>query len=296
MANWIILNASDAGAWSGAAPAINAVDTLRNPTSGAIVYFPQTNAALGATAGDLAKFTADPWLVANPTYAMVYDLPDFSIPYTATPGPVSQVSLLNATLATTAVINEFLTASSINATSDWVLSMPTRRYAVAWDYFSAAADKRVYTPAAASYFTASNTTVIDKQICVTGTTSVSYDQEENTPLNPGDSVIISPILPGKPSQFLICGEASVLAFNGGEKASASGLITSASGTLKATVARSAIENGYGAGWTSLATTGISGGGLPILGYDAVRAPGASVGGFNYVFGATLPHRTNLVNR
>jgi hypothetical protein len=163
---------------------------------------------------------------------------------------------------------------------------------VAWDYF-AATPARVYTAGTTDYFTSANTTVIDKQICVTGTTSVSYDQEENTALNPGASVIISPILPGQPTVFLICGEASVLAFNHGETASSTGLITSASGSLKATVARSTIENGYVAGWTSLATNGISSRGLPILGYEAIRAVG-TVAGQSY--GATLPHRTRLVNR
>lgn len=288
MANWIILNAGDAGAWSGEATAIVAVDGHNAETTGGIVYFPQTNDSLGLSAIDIAKFTADPWLQAKPTYAMVYDLPDFSIPYTNVSGPATQVNLLNATLSTRSIINEFLTNSAINSTSDWVLSMPTRRYSVAWDYFASPA-ARVYNSGVTA-FTASNTTVIDKQICVTGVTGTSYDQEENTAINPGASVIISPILPGQPTSFLICGEASVLSFNNGEPAQ-TGLMTSPSGTLRATVARSTIENGYVAGWTKLATPGNANAGLPILGFDAVRATAGS-----HTFGATLNHRTNLVNK
>lgn len=292
-ANWIIVNTGDAGAWSGAATAINAVDAVGNATTGAITYFPQTNDGLGLTALTLAKFTADPWLRANPTYAMVYDLPDFSIPYTVAPDPVSQVVLLNAAISTRSIMNEFLTDGSINSTTDWVLSMPTRRYSVAWDYFATPA-ARVYTTLPLPVFNATNTTVIDKQICVSGVTSVSYDREENTEVAPGASVIISPVLPGQPTSFLICGEASVLSFNHGDTASASGLITSASGTLKATVARSAIENGYAYGWSYLATPGIPGAvvnGLPILGYEAVRATSAP-----NTFGATLPHRTSRTQK
>ncbi len=286
MGNWIILNVNDAGAWSGQATAINAVDGADAPTTGALVYFPQTNESLGLSATDIAKFTADPWLIAQPTFAAVYDLPDFSIPYTILSGPATQVGFLNTAISTRRVTNEFLTNSAINATTDWVLSMPTRRYSVAWDYF-AATPARVYN-AGVPAFAAANTTVIDKQVCVTGVSGVSYDQEENTAIDPGASVIISPVLPGQPTSFLICGEASVLSFNNGEPAT-SGLVTTPSGTLRSTVARSTIENGYKAGWTTLATPGIGNAGLPILGYEAVRA----TAGAN-TFGATLDHRTARV--
>jgi hypothetical protein len=309
MANWIILNAVDAGAWSGAAAAIVATGgtqgSLTTPGHGNTVYFPQTNQPLGVTSTQIQTYTSDPWLITRPDYAMAYDLPDFSIPYTTLTTPGNQVAQLNSVIATSRIINEFLTTSAISATTDWVLSMPTRRYAVAYDYFSTSTtDKRVYTPATGTaYFTSVNTSVISQQICVggatgsaSGLTSVSYDQEEYTPTNPGSAVIISPVLPGQVTSFLICGEASVLAFNHGETASATGLITSASGSLKATVARSAIENGFGAGWTILNTPGAGAGGLPILGYAAYRAIGAvNAQGSAATFGATLPHRTNLVN-
>lgn len=286
MGNWIILNANDAGAWSGQATAIVAVDGANAATSGAIAYFPQTNEGLGLSGTDIAKFTADPWLIAHPTFAMVYDLPDFSIPYTNIAGPAAQVNLLNTAISTRNVINEFLTNSAINSTTDWVLSMPTRRYSVAWDYFATPA-ARVYNLGVPA-FGAGNTAVIDKQVCVTGVTGVSYDQEENTAVDPGASVIISPVLPGQPTSFLVCGEASVLSFNNGEPAQ-TGLMTTPSGTLQATVARSTIENGYVAGWTNLATPGIANAGLPILGYEAVRATAGA-----HTFGATLGHRTTRV--
>ncbi len=287
--NWIILNAADAGAWSGQATAINAVDLLNNVTAGGLVYFPQTNTTLGLSAFDISKFTADPWLRARPTQAATYDLPDFSIPYTSSNLPEDQVVRLSNALATRSVSNEFLVGSGVNATTDWVLSMPTRRYSVAMDYTAPAA--RVYTTLATPFFTAANTAVIDRQVCVTGTTIVSYDQEENTAVDPGASVIISPQVPGQPTSFYVCGEVSVLSFNNGEKAGTSGLITSASGSLKATVARSAIENGYNAGWAFMATPGLLNNGLPILGYEALRANSAA-----HTFGATLGHRTNRIQK
>ncbi len=286
MANWIILNVADAGAWSGAATAINAVDSAGLATTGALTYFPQTNESFpGATGSRIAQFTADPVLRDNPTIAAVYDVPDFSIPYTVSSSPLVQVDALNKAIATTNVMNEFLTNSAIASTTDWVLSMPTRRYSVAYDYKAGA---RTYSVLGTDFFTAGNTLVLDRQVCVKGITHVSFDQEETTATDPGSDVIISPQEPGVPTSFIMCGEASVLSFNAGEAAGASGLITSASGTLKATVARSAIDNGYVAGWTTLQTPGPSLIGLPVLGYEAVRAVGGLGGS---TFGATLPHRT-----
>lgn len=286
--NWIILNATDAGAWSGQATAINAVNGVGAVTTGSITYFPQTNEPLGLTAARLGQFTADPVLKANPTMAATYDLPDFSIPYTLNPDPAQQVALLSTAIATTSVMNEFLTDVDIHSQTDWVLSMPTRRYSVAMDY---ATGLRVYTALTTPFFTVDNTVVIDRQVCVKGTAMTAWDQEENTEVAPGAGVIVSPQVPGTPTSFYVCGEASVLSFNNGEKASASGLITSASGTLYATVARSAVENGYKKGWAYLATPGL-GSGLPVLGYEAVRALGATVNGTARTFGATLDHRTS----
>jgi hypothetical protein len=285
--NWIILNATDAGAWSGAATAI--VANVRGvPSTGAITYFPQTNQGLGvnATTARVSLFTADPVLRANPAMAATYDLPDFSIPYTNVSPPESQVGQLSIAIATRDIMNEYLTVGAINATTDWVLSMPTRRYSVAYDY---ALPGVRYTTLTVPYFDATNTTVIDRQVCVLGTTLSPYDQEETSPTTPGAGVIISPAIPGKPTSFKVCGEASVLAFNTGESASVSGLITTPSGTFKATVARSEVDLPYSAGWADLATPGINNNGLPILGYEAVRATAGLA-----AFGATLPHRTSRI--
>ncbi len=295
-ANWIILNANDAGAWSGAATAINAVTASRVPTTGALTYFPQTNETLNVSASRVLDFSSDPFLFKNPGKASVFDLPDFSIPYTASSDPTFQVSKLSDAIATTRIFNEFL-SDTATTTTDWVLSMPTRRYYAAYDYIS---DAVMYSPAnyqsltpsrtfsGVEYFNPQNTIVKDRQVCITGLNHASYNREETTAINPGADVIVSPVDVTDPTKFVLCGEVSVMSFNQGEKAGTTGLITTASGTLKATVARSAIENGYASGWTTLFTPGPDGSGMPILGFEAIRA----VAGTN-TFGATLPHRTDL---
>lgn len=288
MSNWIILNGIDAGAWSGQATALNAVDGSGVIVAGALTYFPQTDQKLLdlIVASRVATFTADPVLIANPSMMRVYDLPDFSIPYTASALPADQVTRLGDAIATNNIINEFLTYSAINATTDWVLSMPTRRYSAAYDY---KADEAVYNTGS-RFFNSTNVIVLDRQLCLKNASSTSYDQEEYTAVDLS-TVIISPqpIAGGK--SFYICGEVSVMSFNNGEKAGAAGLITTASGSLKATVARSAIDNSYNAGWSNVVTPGL-GFGTPVLGYQAIRALGNATG---QAFGATLDHRTTRTN-
>jgi len=289
--NWIILNATDAGAWSGAATAIVA-NIQGTPSTGAITYFPQTNQGLStanATTSRVSLFTADPVLRANPTMAATYDLPDFSIPYTTLTSPEQQVVQLSQAIATRSIMNEFLTTSAINATTDWVLSMPTRRYSVAYDYV---ADARAYTTLGTPYFDSTNTTVVDRQVCITDTSISGFDQEETVPPAGQSGVIISPAKPGVTPGFNICGEASVLSFNLGVP-STTHLITIPSGTFKATVARSAVEvlNAPTAGWATLKTPGIGNNGTPVLGYEAIRATAGLA-----AFGATLPHRTSRVQK
>ena len=315
MANWIILNAANSGAWSGASPALNAVTSLGAITTGALVYFPQTDdlipnpAALGLTATQrVAQFTSDPWLIAhaadvNPVLR-TYDLPDFSIPYTAATTPNEQVVLLSQAISTRKVMNEYLTDEpSLIADTDWVLSMPTRRYSAAYDYTVTPDGVALYnTGLSAFYFTAANTFVLDGQICTKGLTTLYFDREETTPGPLSTGVIVSPQPPGQAAAgFNICGEASVLSFNNSD-AVTSGLVKAASGALGATVARSTIEtldgsNHYTNGWLTINTPGITptGGvpnGLPILGYEAVKA--LSTG--THAFGATLPHRTDRIQK
>jgi len=278
MGNWIIINVVDAGAWSGEATAIYGYGAFGGPSTGNLVYWPQTS---GTPAGTMTDYTADPLLTgAVPIVAPGnYDLPDLSTPYTAgATTPFIQAARLSTSIATTSVINEFLTGSGIGATTDWVFSMPTRRYSVALDY-SSAAGTRVYSVLPTAYFTSANTTVVNRQICVTGITPKSYAQEEQTNVDL-TSVVISPSIPDTPLAF--CGEVNVLSVNGGGS-------TSASGTLKGTVARGDIDNGYGAGWINIQTPGL-GNGLPLLGAAFLRA----VSGPGGTFGATWNHRTNRV--
>jgi len=315
--NWTIINVVSAAAWSGAAVAVQSAlaavpPFAPQPVLGNVVYWPQTADPVGAT---IDTYTADPLLRSTGVYrnngayvadatpgvvAAYYDLPDLSTSYTAFGAGNTFVQAANITnaIAATSATNEFLTNTAINASTDWVFSMPTRRYSTALDYAAIAAgdDGRrfsdlfgplgVNTIAAGTftqaYFNAANTLVTSRIICVKGITVKVYDREENT-LTGSTDVVVSPSTPADPLSF--CGEDAVLSVNNG------GIQASGTGALKAAVAVKDLDVTYRDGWMRLATpaaTALPAGwtaGLPVLGASFARAWAGPQS-----FGASWPHR------
>ena len=273
-ANWTIINVPKAVAWSGSAAAIEAVTAAGVPALGNVVYFPQTSTSV--TAANAALFTADPLLTTGAVQGALYDLPDMSTRYAGAATPSAQAAALANAIAATSVMNEFWTEPTISAETDWVFSMPTRRYAVAVDYKAAdplipgaVKPAPVYNALNAGHFAAANTKMSGDKLCVSGITNSPWDREERQPTAP-DDVVISPSEPGAP--VLFCGETSVLSFNNG------GAATTA--VLSANVAVKDIDVGYTNGWVKLNTPGaVAANGLPVLGQAYVSAfnPGVSEG-------------------
>lgn len=272
-ANWTIMNVPKALSWSGTAAGIEAVDATQKVAKGNLVYFPQMEDA--ATAAQVTAFTADPLFGANVggivyVPASLYDLPDLSTPYAGAVTPRVQADNLSAALSATQVSNEFWNLASIEAETDWVFTMPTRRYNVAVDYFTAANGK----PAAvygtgATYFTANNATLTGDAICVKGVSSFVWDREENTTVS---GPVISPGNTAAP----FCGEVSVIGFNNAG--------ATATAVVGATVAIKDLDTGkFVNGWGGLKTPGnaVAGVnlGLPVLGSAFVKAynPAAAAG-------------------
>lgn len=325
MANWTIIDTVKTATFSGAATAVAATGGtgLAN-----VVFFPQSD----DLAGNVDAMTADPLLrrsqiykstpatgalasygvdntttptVPSPTAASTspiiaasfYDLPDLSTPYTAANAaavfpPIAQAKALTAALAAKSVTNEYLTTTSIAATTDWVFSSPTRRYNVAMNYgytSPVGGDGRVYTDwyntaaelsegnaiasatDANNFFNAANTSVSNGKICVaanTGATGVNqWDREETTT---SSQFVISP---GAVTNVRFCGETSVLAINNGTNTS--------SGSLSASLALQNLNVTANEGWISLGTSGLNSKGLPVLGGAFAKSS---------AFGAMWPHR------
>jgi len=225
VANYIVINTTTGTSWSGQAAATQALGGAPlQPTTGNLVYWPQLSSAAtstGATLAGLSGWTADPLLTgAAPTIPPTQqDLPDMSTPYISGLSTTAGVNfnlagayaavndqfaskvqsfLLTQSLAVTAVNNDFYTDSIIGGATDWVFTMPTRRYHAAVKYgaapaisftdYTLGANAAVVNAAAVAkvnYFAggaAGNTVLNGNVICVTGVTTTAYNREEGSAL------------------------------------------------------------------------------------------------------------------
>ena len=267
MANWILVNVDGMASHSGEAVAVRAVNAAGANAAGNIVWFPQTTDA--PTAGAVNTLTADPLLQSAGFAAEVanYDFPDLSTPYLAAPAagaPETQAVTLANQLAVRSVVNEYATSNGFS--TDWVFSMPTRRYAVALNYAAPAATRLLFNAGNATHFNTVNTSLnaAGTLACVTPGAMRGFDREETTQ----NTFVISP-----DTAMKLCGETSVLAFNN----------TGAS-VLGSALARNDIKTKAADGWLSINTAN-GGAGLPIIGFSALKANGANLGG-------TWKHRAN----
>ena len=287
--SWYIINVPETTTYSAAANVIRAVDALGNPSAGVNVFSAQDT----GTPLNIAGSTADPLLRSGLVAVANYDLPDLSTPYLAgTPTPEAQVNALTEALAVTSVINQFANDAVITAKTDWVISMPTRRYSIAANYqapisktskgtIAAAAAAptttyRVFNEGTNTYFSANaaaRTSVDDSgRICVTSVGQVFYDREE-TGARPNDAVF-SPQT-ATPAAAL-CGEVSVLSFNAKDQKS----------VLDASVARGNVNTAQMNGWSQMNF----GAAIPVLGAAFLKVSNPAVkDGVSGTFGITWPH-------
>ena len=332
MANWTIINVVGAAAWSGNAVAVEA-RTGTVATLGNVTYFPQTGTAGGnAVAGTVNAYTADPLLqttayrlntdgtqtalTARSIAANQNDLPDMSTPYTTTNSSSAQALALTKAIEARTATNEYLTDSTISASTDWVFSMPTRRYSVALNYAKVGAtvgggliDSGVrftdlhdtvpavgitYAATPLGFFTSANSSTVltsalgGRQVCVNGITYTATDREESKSTA---GATLSPVTAGP--ALLFCGEDSVLSVNLGSTAAPTR-------SLKATLTQKDIDLGslgYVDGWMTLATPGntvVGAGliatygatyGLPVLGGAFMKAAAGTA-----TFGTFYNHR------
>lgn len=315
MGNWTIINVPKTLAFSGGMPAMFANGI--NPTGGApaqtmVVYSGQTGTQRSAThapassvaGGTVAtntfpalRLTEDGVLLnqlQNGVITADYDFPDMSTPYEAVPGvdvtPGVQTAVLSAALLRATVLNEFLTDPTINAGTDWVMSMPTRRYHVAGRGVAYGGATQGYPVTESidgiaggptSPFLTANVTYAanGRSACVaTGSSPTFYDREENAAT--GGGAVISP---GTPSLYSLCGEVNVLSWN-----NTGATTTTLFATLIVANSAASINNvTVKEGWARASMGGV--GGLPILGDALGKAVNTGVTP-NVFFGGTYKHR------
>lgn len=351
MGDWYIINVPETTTFSGAATAVQAIGGTGR---GKFVHFPQVDESVSAAAIDkftadpllrTRAYRTDS--VLNKTGGKVsasvalaagnYDLPDMSTPYLADSAyttlitgynvgsvtgytaadfyPLAQAALLTDALSVSSVTNQYANDESISAKTDWVFSMPTRRYSVVANYAAVTSstpmndsnaayrlfsnlgnshatttsgttvtlDEKLDSAASLEWFTPANTLLATNDtgnICVTANGQRFWDREETTPGASANVPVFSPRTPGKVSAVALCGETSVLAFK-----------STGNSVLAANVARTTITTGtYTNGWGVVDVTN-GGFGLPLLGASFIKLSNPQVAaGLSGTYGITWPHR------
>ena len=351
MGDWYIINVPETTTFSGAATAVKAVGGTGR---GNFVHFPQIDTSVSAASIDqftadpplrTRAYRTDS--VLNKTGGKVsasvalaagnYDLPDMSTPYLALASyapliagynvptvagytdadfyPLAQAAALTNALAVSSVTNQYANDESISAKTDWVFSMPTRRYSVVANYAAVTSSTPMNDSNAAyrlfsnlgkshattttgttvaltdkldsagslEWFTPANTLLATNDtgnICVTANGQRFWDREETTPGASANVPVFSPRTPGKVSAVALCGETSVLAFK-----------STGNSVLAANVARTTITTGtYTNGWGVVDVTN-NGFGLPLLGASFIKLSNPQVAaGLSGTYGITWPHR------
>ena len=269
---WYIINVAQTTTYSASSNAI-----VANPAEGGDgltrnVFSPQSGDPAAAD-----QFSADPLIKNNIVPGQKFDFPDLSTPYFTTNSQAaadSQAAALTESLARGAVLNQYANDASISAKTDWVFSMPTRRYNVAanYDVASTAAGYRVFNAAVGNYFNAGNTTVNPAgQICIASVGTIFNDREETSKVS---GAVFSP---GNVKNTSLCGEVSVLAF-----------ADAGTSVLGASVARSTVTEGiFTNGWGQI---NFGGTGIPVLGAAFIKLSNPSAApGMSGTYGITWPH-------
>jgi len=331
--DWYILDLNKNTTFSGASLAIEArVGVGGPPGRGNFVVFPQIASAYG---GDANERTADPLLrsenvgvsknsVTGVTAgavtsnggsvvpSMEFDFPDMSTPYTRSAlsggvidaiSPLRQAAQLSHAMRASSIVNQYVLGADFG--TDWVFSMPTRRYSVAMDYSASAGNpngRRVFTEGIMSDGRAlstdlpvnararplfhdvnarfqmrdvTNYTERQPRICIE-TRDISFTNREEA-----QTRTIQVPSPGTAGVFALCGETTILQMNQND------------GVLGGVLSSQVSTPPYSEGWGTIAVAGSNANNvenfLPIVGYAAIRARNSAT---NQNFGYTWPHRYN----
>jgi hypothetical protein len=298
--SWYLLDARGSTTFSGAATTFRAVNAAGQSARGNYVVFPQN----GVGVNQPERFTADPLLasvgvagrfkdadgnLSNPTStiavrALNQDLPDLSTPYYLPASAVNARTMagdLTKMLAAPEVRNQYTTEASISAKTDWLMSMPLRRYSVGYDYTQPAALARVFSVVpVVSPTTASNSQFFDSDNTTVDANSLQVCQLYNSNQHFGfsrDGLSPEEALTAVVTHVPVCGVAHVMSL-GNQSA------------LSASVSQRAMTPAYVNGWANFRYSGARPSGLPVMGasYIKLTNPSASAGvAANY--GIAWPH-------
>ena len=293
---WVIVRMSNISTYSGLLTSVAAVDMASlTSATGRLAFAPQSTSAIttGPGLNVISDVSADPLFLAGKIEPLWMDLPDMSTPLlsvlTAASPALDQAETLSAALAKGTIGNEFVSTAagaSVPGDTDWVISQPTRRYLMAYDYSAAAnVDGRVFSNTIITNPYSTGTTQVVKNrtlnsinfgnfICLRGTFR-GTDREEGAL---DQSVSFSPA----PAAAAYCGEVFTLSFNRDKSEVLSAGLTN----QKVSIAING--NQPEAGWATFTPNAVVGSrGVPMLGFAATSLLNREQQG-NY--GYTYAHR------
>ncbi|WP_374476087.1 hypothetical protein [Zoogloea sp.] len=204
-----------------------------------------------------------------------FDLPDLSTPY-GTANVTAQLTELQGILQKASVVTEYATDDAILASTDVVLSQPTRRYYYTWTDTPAIGTDPLRTLATVAGATGPYASLAAATNSVVVGAPTVYDREERTVVDQS-SIVISPNPQGSATWTLI-GEVSVVSINNG---------SAPSGALSANITAQDYTFAYNDGLVRLSTTSANGP-LPVIGFTAVNVFNAGVGASGTNYGQVLP--------
>ena len=270
--SWTIVNVPRTLTFSGDALAIEARDSSGLPARANFVFFAQSTDAYVPQSGSL------------PIVKAVWsDFPDISTPYLEGASmPTFQAAQLSKIMAVKSVINEYATEPGIGAASDWVLSMPARRYSVGAD-FRQSQPVLVYSLVTgacnAEYFSSANSSVANGLICTLAEDQTFFDREAAGRHQPAGSTNPQAVTP-----LSLCGAVPVLKFANESALAASVSVVQAGA---ASVNGWATLNTKNSALISAITTTT---GIPLIGASFIKASNpVSAPGVSGNYGIVSPH-------
>ncbi len=280
MANWSIADIVKGATYSGNATAFAAVTAAGARAQANFVLFPQT---ADTVSDGIEAWTSDPLLIPgasgspSPVPAASYDLPDLSTPYIL---PANEVNSrrtrarLSELLAARQLNNQFMVDAASGRT-DWVVTMPTKRYYLGHDYSKTGA-AAVVRPRPVQGYTDYDyfmTYFSAQPDCIDRGFGAYRDRDGRE----GRAGIAS-----QQERPTFCGAASVLSFNGPDNASAL--------SASVSVQKPSLPASIGSGWASIPTSHmVSGLGLPMVGAAFVKQGNAGPSSAAGASGLTWPH-------
>ena len=222
---------------------------------------------------------------------------------------LNSVLAINATITLETLLNEYVLESGLNASTEWVLTFPTKRYhvdAAPGNPTGLTATSTPRPPFTALWsVTGTAASPVLNLPCEEQTFRVWNREEREPAVAPGQIIVSPPPPPGEVPTFELCREANVIRFaNDGSLPSQTEILAEPART--GTFAPlgyvnfnlpSSFENGWVrfdfSGYTSLADdNGSTVIGLPVVGFQATRFENGTLGGGAVLsnYGASFQHR------